>query len=162
MYVNNASIQGMNLNYYRSHLGQSLLEESPFEGTILDNITFGNSAITQDQIYWAMEKVGLTSFVKEQPNGLQTILYPEGKQIPHIISKKIVLARSIVGKPKLLVLKDPLDQFGKEEANSIMQFLTNPENGWALLVVSENDTWSDYCNGIVTMEKGKVVNEKYK
>jgi ABC-type bacteriocin/lantibiotic exporter with double-glycine peptidase domain len=162
MYVNNASIQGMNLNYYRSHLGQSLLEESPFEGTILDNITFGDTTISQDQIYWAMEKVGLTGFVKEQPNGLQTILYPEGKQIPHIVSKKIVLARSIVSKPKLLVLKDPLDQFGKEEAHRIMQFLTNPENGWALLVVSENDTWSDYCNGIVTMERGKVVNEKYK
>ncbi|MFX0556372.1 peptidase domain-containing ABC transporter [Maribacter sp. CXY002] len=162
MYVNNASIKGMNLNYYRSHLGQSLLEESPFEGTILDNITFGNASISQDQIYWAMEKVGLTSFVKEQPNGLKTVLYPEGKQIPYIVSKKIVLARSIVSKPKLLVLKDPLDQFGKEEANRIMKFLTDPENGWALLVVSENDSWSDYCNGIVTLEKGKVVNEKYK
>ncbi len=162
MYVNNASIQGMNLNYYRSHLGQSLLEESPFEGTIFNNITFGNTDLSQDQIYWAMEKVGLTSFVKEQPNGLQTILYPEGKQIPHIVSKKIVLARSIVSKPKLLVLKDPLDQFGKEEANRIMKFLTDPENGWALLVVSENDAWSDYCNGIVTLERGKIVNEKYR
>ncbi|RRQ50344.1 ATP-binding cassette domain-containing protein [Maribacter algicola] len=162
VYVNNASLKGMNLNFYRSHVGQSLLEESPFEGTILDNITFGDKSISEEQIYWAMEKVGLTSFVKEQPNGIQTIIYPEGKQIPYTISKRIVLARSIVIKPKLLVLKDPLDQIGKEEAEKIIQFLTDPTNGWALLVVSENDLWSKYCNGVVTLEKGKVVNEKYK
>ncbi|ASV30498.1 peptidase domain-containing ABC transporter [Maribacter cobaltidurans] len=162
VYVNNASLKGMNLNYYRAHIGQSLLEESPFEGTILDNITFGDKSISQEQIYWALNNVGLTSFVKEQPHGLQTIIYPEGKQIPYTISKRIVLARSIVNKPKLLVLKDPLDQIARDEAEKIIQFLTDPGNGWALLVVSESDLWSKYCNGVVTLEKGKVVNEKYK
>lgn len=162
VYVNNASMKGINLNYYRAQVGQSLAEESPFEGTILDNITFGDKSISQEQIYWALDKVGLTSFIREQPNGLQTIIYPEGKEIPYIISKKIVLARSIVGKPKLLVLKDPLDQFSREESEQIIQFLTDPKNGWALLVVSENETWSKYCNRVVTMEKGQVVNEKFK
>lgn len=161
VYINNASIKGVNLNYYRAHVGQSFAEESPFEGTLLENITFGDPDISQQQVYWALEKVGLSSFVREQPNGLQTVLYPEGKQIPYIISKKIVLARSIVAKPKLLVLKDPLDHFGQEEAHQIIKFLTDPSNGWALLVVSENEKWSTYCNGVVTLEKGRVVNEKY-
>ncbi len=159
VYINDSALKGMNLNYYRSHLGQSLPEESPFEGTILNNITFGDKTISQEQVYWALKNIGLTEFVKEQPQGLKTILYPEGKQIPYTISKKIVLARSIVRKPKLLVLKDPLDQFDKNEALRIINFLSNPENGWALLVVSENMLWADRCTRIITMEKGKIINE---
>ena len=159
IYINNISLKGMNLNYYRSHLGQSLPEESPFEGSVLNNITFGDKTIPQEQVYWAIEQTGLTQFVKEQPQGLNTILYPEGKQIPNTISKKIVLARSIVRKPKLLILKDPLDQFVTEEANRIMDFLSNSENGWALLVVSSNLRWANLCKRVITMEKGKITNE---
>ena len=159
VYVNGVSLKGMNLNYYRSHLGQSLPEESPFEGTILHNITFGDKNTTNEQVYWALDKVGLTEFVKKQPDGLNTVLYPEGKQIPYTISKKIVLARSIVRKPKLLILKDPLDQFNTEEANRILNFLSDSSNGWALLVVSENDKWIKKCSRIITMDKGRIVNE---
>lgn len=160
VFINDASLKGVNLNYYRSHIGQSLPEESPFEGTILNNITFGDKTIPQEQIYWALEKVGLTQFVKEQPQGLRTVLYPEGKQIPSTVAKKIVLARSIVRKPKLLILKDPLDQFKEEEAKEIMSFLSDPSNGWALLVVSANLKWADKCSRIITMENGRIINEK--
>ena len=160
IYINDNSLKGMNLNYYRSNLGQSLPEESPFEGSILNNITFGDKTISHEQVYWALKNVGLTEFVKEQPQGLRTILYPEGQQIPYAISKKIVLARSIVRKPKLLILKDPMNHFEKEEALKIINFLNDPENGWALLVVSEDIRWVDYCTRIVTMEKGRIINEK--
>ncbi|WP_036157092.1 MULTISPECIES: peptidase domain-containing ABC transporter [Maribacter] len=159
VYVNGVSLKGMNLNYYRSHLGQSLPEESPFEGTILHNITFGDTETTNEQVYWALDKVGLTDFVKKQPDGLNTVLYPEGKQIPYTVSKKIVLARSIVRKPKLLILKDPLDQFNSEEADRILNFLSDASNGWALLVVSENDKWIKKCSRIITMDKGQIINE---
>lgn len=159
VYVNGASLQGMNLNYYRSHLGQSLPEESPFEGTILNNITFGDKDTTNEQVYWAMEKVGLTEFVKRQPLGLKTIIYPEGKEIPYTVSKKIVLARSIVRKPKLLILRDPLEQFNKDEAKRILSFLGDPSNGWALLVVSENEDWASVCSRVITMDKGRIINE---
>lgn len=160
VFVNDVALQGMNLNYYRSHLGQSLSEETPFEGTLLNNITFGDANVTREDVYWALEKTGLTQFVKEQPQGLNTVLYPEGRQIPYAISKKIVLARSIVRKPKLLVLKDPLDQFGEAEAVTIMDFLTDPANGWALVIVSENPKWIERCGRIITMEKGKITNER--
>ncbi len=160
IYVNNASLKSVNLNHYRSHVGQSLPGESPFEGTFLDNITFGDESISHEQLYWALENVGLLDFVREQPNGLQTILYPEGQQIPFTISKKIVLARSIVRKPKLLILKDPLDQFNKKEATRIMNFLSDTNNGWALVVVSENLQWADHCSRIITMDKGRIINEK--
>ncbi len=161
IFVNNVSLKGINLNYYRAHIGQSLLEESPFEGTILDNITFGDASIPQEDVYWALEKTGLTQFVKEQPQGLKTMLYPEGKQIPATISKKIVLARSIVRKPKLLILKDPLDHFETGDAQKIMNFLTAPDRPWALVVVSQNTGWKGKCGRIITIENGKIKEERH-
>ncbi|MEM6892605.1 MAG: ATP-binding cassette domain-containing protein [Bacteroidota bacterium] len=160
IFVNNVALEGVNLNYYRSHLGQSLTEESPFEGSILDNITFGSKDISQEDVYWALENTGLTQFVKEQPYGLKTILYPEGRQIPYTISKKIVLARSIVRRPKLLILKDPLDQFNEHEAERIMDFITDPRNGWALVIVSENPKWTERCGRIITIENGRLIDER--
>lgn len=159
IYVNNVSLKSLNLNFYRSQLGKSLTEESPFEGSILENITFGDTEITEEEVYWALEKTGLTQFVKDQPYGLKTMLYPEGMQIPYVIAKKIVLARSIVRKPRLLILKDPLDHFNKDEALRIINFLTGPENPWALIVVSENAQWGQGCNRLITMNRGKLIPE---
>ena len=87
------------------------------------------------------------------------MLYPEGRQIPYVISKKIVLARSIVRKPRLLILKDPLDQFDMEETREIMDFLSGKDRPWALVVISQNDDWKKHCTRIITMEKGKIINE---
>jgi ABC-type bacteriocin/lantibiotic exporter with double-glycine peptidase domain len=161
IFINDVSLKGINLNYYRSHIGQSLIEESPFEGSILDNLTFGDPTVPQEDIYWALEKTGLTQFVKEQPLGINTILYPEGKQIPSTISKKIVLARSIVRKPQLLILKDPLDHFDPIEANQIMSFLTAEDRPWALVVVSQNFGWKGKCGRIITIENGKIKEESH-
>lgn len=160
IFINDVSLKGIHLNYYRSHLGQSLIEESPFEGTILENITFGDESISSEDLYWALEKIGLLDFVKQQPKGLQTILYPEGKQIPYTISKKIILARSVVRKPKLLILKDPLDQFNAEEAKKIMDFLADRSHSWALVVVSQNPNWVSRCGRIITMSKGRIISEQ--
>ena len=160
IFVNNISIKGINLSHYRGYLGQSLAAESPFEGTILNNITFGDETITTEEVYWTLESVGLLQFVKEQEKGLHTILYPEGRQIPYTITKKILLARSIVRKPKLLLLKDPLDQFHEDEAAKIMDFLVDPSNPWALIVVSENSKWASHCETIIQMDNGKIVSKK--
>ncbi|MGJ8684551.1 MAG: peptidase domain-containing ABC transporter [Nonlabens sp.] len=160
IYINNTDLRGVNLNYYRSHLGQSLTEETPFEGTLRENITFGNTEVTDEDVYWALEKVGLNEFLKKLPLGLKTVLFPEGKQLSYTVSKKIVLARSIVRKPKMLLLKDPLDQFDELESVRIMDFLTDKSNGWSLLVVSQNQDWLSKCSRVITLDHGKLIENK--
>jgi ABC-type bacteriocin/lantibiotic exporter with double-glycine peptidase domain len=159
IYVNDVSLKGINLNYFRSHLGKSMPGESPFEGTILENLTFGDRNIPMDRIYWVLEKTKLMDFVKEQPQGLNTVLYPEGREIPYTVGKKLVLARSILRRPRLLLMKDPLDHFRQEEAVEVMDFLTDPANGWALIVISENERWASKCGRVIEMEEGKIVKE---
>lgn len=156
LYVNNLSIQSLRINHYRSNLGLSLSEETPFEGTIRENITFGDTSITDEDIYDTFEIVGLTEFLKQQPKGLNTVIKPEGQQIAYTIAKKIILARAITKKPKLLILEDALDQFQQEETQKIINFLTDSARSWSLIVVSSNANWSAKCNKRIVLQKGKI------
>jgi ABC-type bacteriocin/lantibiotic exporter with double-glycine peptidase domain len=156
IYVNNLSLSSLYLNHYRSQLGLSLSEESLFEGTIRENLVFGNNRDKDDIIFDILDNVGLSQFLKEQPNGLDTIIFPEGKQMSFTIAKKIILARAIIKQPKIMLLEDPLDQFNLEETKSIIDYLTDEKRPWSLIVVSSKKSWSTRCNQIITLEKGEI------
>ncbi len=156
MFVNNLSMKGLHINHFRAHLGLSLSEEFPFEGSLRENLTFGDSSIIDDDVIEVLNVVGLTQFLKELPKGLNTVLYPEGKQISNTIAKKIILARAILKKPNILILEDALDQFSDLETKSIIDFLCRPTNPWALVVVSSNDYWKTYCDKIFYLKEGKL------
>ncbi len=156
IYVDNVSLSSLHLNYYRSQLGLSLSIENPFEGTIKENLTFGSTGISDDDIFKILKIVGLSQFIKEQSKGLQTILYPEGKQMSYTIAKKIILARAILKQPKVLILEDALDQFNVEETNSIIDFITLESHPWTLIVVSNNERWKNKCTQQITLENGEI------
>ena len=156
LYVNDNSIEGVFPNKYRAQIGQVLPEQTPFEGTILENITFGDPEISHEQLNATLKHVGLITFIKDQPNGINTMLYPEGRQISYTIAKKIVLARAIINNPKLLLLKDPLEHFEKEEAERIISFLTAPERPWALVVSTRNKLWQKHCTQTIQISEGNI------
>ncbi len=157
IYINNLSIESLLINEYRANLGLSLTDETPFEGTIRENITFGNKTISDTQIYEIFENLSLTEFLKQQPNGLNTILKPEGKQIAYTIAKKLVLERAIAKKPKLLIIENPLDQFHNDEANKIIDLLADAKQPWSLIVVSNNLSWDKKCNKRITLKNGEII-----
>ena len=158
-YVNDTSIRAVSLDYYRAAVGKVLPEQTPFEGSILENITLGNENISQEKLYWALKSVGLLNFIKEQPNGINSLIQSEGQRIPHTISRRIVLARAIVTEPKLLLIKDAFEYFEEGEASQIIEFLTAPERPWALIVASRNHLWKQNCNRIIQLENGVLTSK---
>ncbi len=158
LYVNDVSFRGIWPNKYRSSIGQVIPGQDPFEGSILENITFGNKDISNEYLREVLENLGLLPFIKEQPNGIQTMLYPEGQQIPYTVTKRIVLARAIINKPKLLLLKDPLDHFDATEAKQIIEYLTSSDKSWALVVSSRNSYWKKVADKRLKLNGGTIKN----
>lgn len=156
LYVNNTSIKGIWPNRYRQRVGQVLPEQQPFEGTILENITFGDTSIHEERVNEVLRNLGLLHFVKSQPKGLQTMLYPQGRQMPYSIAKRIVLARAIVHNPELLLLKDPLENFDPTEAKLIIDYLTDANQPWSIIVSSGNPLWRSYCTRTFKMNQGTL------
>ena len=160
LYINDTSIEGVLLNKYRAYVGQALPEQSTFEGTILDNITFGDTSISNEQLNTTLKNIGLVSFIKNQPNGINTMLYPEGRRLSFTDTKRIVLARAIIHSPKLLLLKDPLEHFEEDEAEKIISYLSAPERPWAIIVSTRSKQWQKHCTQTIVISDGIIKSEK--
>ncbi len=160
IYINDLSIQGMHPNSFRSKIGQVLPEQTPFEGSILENISFGNEEIPLERVNEVVKIFGLQTFVRQQVKGLHSTLFPEGQQIPHTISKRIVLARAIVHKPRILLLKDALEHFDASEARILMDYLVHPDRPWVLIVASNNKDWQVACSQYIKLEEGRIISKK--
>jgi len=157
VFVNEHNLKAIHLSHYRSHLGMSLDDEAPFEGTLRENLTFGNPHRSAAQIREVVEVVGLQAFVKSQPLGLDTMIYPEGKRLSSTDNKKILLARAILKQPQLLLLEDPLDDLSQEETKRIIDYLTASSQPWSIIVVSSNPYWSEKCHQTVTLANGEII-----
>ncbi len=158
-YINDDTYRKIDLNQYRSHIGTILYGETPFEGTILENITFNNPNIGHEQLKWAIDGVKLGPFIKSLPDGLQTRIFPEGKQLSSSNAQKILLARSIVNNPKILFFEDPLDKMDEGAAEEIIDFITDEKNKWTVIVSSKMPYWATRCSRIITMKKGRIISD---
>ncbi len=157
LYINDDTFNKINLKQYRSQIGTIIHGETPFEGSILENITFNDKSITAEDLKWAIEAVQLSPLIKTLPKGLDTKIFPEGKQLSSSNAQKILLARSIIHKPKILFYEDPTDNMDEEVANEIIDFITAEKNHWTVIVSSKNKYWKTKCNRQITMQNGEII-----
>lgn len=162
LFINDDSYRKINLNHYRSQIGTIIQGETPFEGTVLENITFNNPLIPYEDLKWAIESVKLGPFIKSLPDGLDTKIFPEGRQLSSSNAQKIILARSIVNKPKIVFYEDPIEKMDEDAANEIIDFLTDSKNNWTLIVSSKNSYWEQKCTRKITMKEGKIITDSKK
>ncbi|REH00372.1 ABC-type bacteriocin/lantibiotic exporter with double-glycine peptidase domain [Flavobacterium aquicola] len=161
-YINDDTFKKINLRQYRSQIGTIIHGETPFEGSILDNITFKDKTITSEDLKWVVTGLQLSSLVKSLPNGIETQIFPEAKQLSSSNVQKILLARSIIHKPKVLFYEDPTDTMDENVAKEIIDFLTSKEHNWTIVVSSKNPYWKTKSNRIITMEDGKIISDSKK
>ena len=158
-YINDDTFRKINLKQYRSQIGNIIHSETPFEGSILDNIIFNNPDCSDEDLKWALDGVQLTPYIKSLPKGLETQIFPEGQQLSSSNAQKILLARSIINKPKVLFYEDPTDAMDEKVANEIIDFITSDINKWTIIVSSKNPYWKTKCNRFLTMEKGQIISD---
>jgi len=160
LYINDENYKKLDLNQYRAQIGIVISDQVTFEGTIYENITFNNPAITPERLKWVIEKVMLDDDIKKLPKGLDELILTDSRQLPSSISQKILLARAIVNNPNVLFLEDPFDKIDLEQANKMIDFILSKENKWTVVVISKNEYWAEKCDRNLTLDKGKLISDK--
>lgn len=160
IYITDGYMNRLDEDHYKAHIGTLLQGETLFEGTIRDNIVFGNHEIDNDELKWALDNIGLTPFIKTFPNGLETDIRPGGRELSASDIQKILLARSIVHKPSILFLEDPTHKMDDVASAKIIDFILSPENNWTVIAVSKNTTWRSKSTRIITVGDGTIVNDQ--
>lgn len=156
---NGLSILSVNGNSLRQHIGYALSNNQIFHGSLLDNISMGRKTIKTQDVVDTIDFVNLGEFIQTLPLGLNTPLNAEGQRIPRSAINKIILARALVSKPKLLLLEDPLDHVPAIEKEVIVQKLTASSTPWSIIVTAVDPIWQKYISHSVHLVNGKVVSD---
>ncbi|MDF1697120.1 MAG: ATP-binding cassette domain-containing protein [Saprospiraceae bacterium] len=158
---NGLSIQSVNGNSLRQHIGYALSNNEIFQGSLLENIAMGRESISTQNVVNAIECVNLGDFIKTLPMGLNTRLDPEGQRIPRSAANKIILARAVVSDPSLLLLEDPLDHVPAIEKEVIIQNLTDSNKPWSIIITAVDKIWTKYIDHEVQLDRGRVISDTF-
>lgn len=149
----------LNRTALRSQIGDCLAQELIFQGTILENIAMGKGPVNFEEVRRVVAQLGLDDFIQRLPRGFDTVLEPQGRKLPAGIIRKILLARSIVDRPRLVLLEDVLDQMEPEERDRAIRFLRNKENGWTLVIASADESLAALVDRVVEIRNGCIVRD---
>ncbi len=154
--INDVSLRDLNIDAYRNIIGDNLLQDEIFEGTIEDNIMMGRNGIEFKEVINALKIVGLTDFIAQLTDGLQSNLLSAGTNYPKSIIQKILLARSFVQKPKLLIIDDFFYNMNQKENSLLLDYIFENKE-WALIMVTSQDSIMKRCDKICIMNNGNIV-----
>ena len=149
----------LNIALLRKMIGYSSSENDVFEGTIYENISMGWDEISLDDVIKACEPVGLLSYVQSLPEGFETMLLSEGKALSQSIKLKIILARCIAKKPKLILLDDNLSQLATITRKNFLEYLLDKERGWTLVAVSNDPEILKMLDRVIVIDQGEIIDE---
>jgi ABC-type bacteriocin/lantibiotic exporter with double-glycine peptidase domain len=138
------------------HIGDYVSQEELFDGTLLENVTIGRRGIKVEEVVRALDAVGLTEYVQQLPQGLTTRMVGGGMRVPGTIARKVIIARAIVGEPRLLLLDDFLMGVETKHKQDIMKYLLNKEHKWTVVVVSNDPLIMAEMGRIVLLKDGQI------
>lgn len=156
---NGVPVGNLELESLRQVIGDYSPEETIIPGSLIDNICLGHPDVTFEDIRWAMGIANLESWIKEQPSGFESELVAEGLNVPRSIRVRILLARAIIRRPRLLVLGSLLEQLEPGIKRSIMDGLTAEGRSWTLVVVSNDPNVARTCDRALVMRRGRIISQ---
>jgi putative ABC transport system ATP-binding protein len=103
-------------------------------GTIADNLRLGLRGVTIAQMQEAIECVGLGEAIRAMPDGLESRLITGGLPMPGRRRIRLLVARALVARPRLLLVDELLDGLDEATTSQLCEILTAPSRDWTLVV----------------------------
>lgn len=109
------------------------------EGTVEENVRMGRNDIPLEVIRDALDHVGILERVRELPDGLATHLVSTGAPLSPGQAGRLMIARAIVGRPRVLILDDLLDELDAEARGCVLDAVLASEATWSVLILGSHD-----------------------
>lgn len=149
----------LDLEELRAYIGSYLESEELFEGTLYENISLMRRSVSPEDVIWAVDKLGLDDFVNNSKEGLHCKIEPTGKSLSKSVAQKILLARSIVIRPKLLIIGNNLNNLSSLDKHGVIDFLCAKSSPWTLICSSNDAYVASRCNRVIYLEEGEIKEE---
>lgn len=138
-------------------IGDNLIKEEIFKGTLMENITLGKPYISLDEVKKMSAVVGLQDFVSNQQFGYNTMMLPEGRNLPKSTRLKIILTRSLVGKPNVILIENSFNQLNEKDKTSFINYLKRTNS--TVVVISNDVHVAKLFERIIVLKDGAIMSD---
>lgn len=139
----------------RSAIGDYLSQEDLFLGSVYENLTMGKD-IGMDRIREVVKNMHLIDYINQLPKGFDTLLYPQGIGLAESTVQKLLLARAILNRPKLLVIEENIDAIDKKQKSEIIAYLADRSNKWTTIIATKDEQIISRSDKIMELKEGEL------
>ena len=157
IYIDGKNINDINLSVYRHNISVVPQNSILFSGTIRENITYGLEHYTEQQLQSVVEMANLNEFIKDLPNGLDTIIGEHGDKLSGGQKQRITIARALIRNPKILILDEATSALDNISEYHVQKAISSSIKGRTTFIVAHRLSTIRDADRIVVMDNGVAV-----
>ncbi|XP_013148516.1 PREDICTED: multidrug resistance protein homolog 49-like [Papilio polytes] len=152
-------LRELNVRHLRNHIAVVGQEPVLFAGSIKENIRLSNPSCTDEEIIVAAKQAYCHHFIKNLPEGYDTMIGERGAQLSGGQKQRIAIARALVRRPKILLLDEATSALDSHSEAKVQRALDAAAHGRTTVMVSHRLATVLNATRIVFIEKGEVVEQ---
>ncbi len=155
--IDGQDVRSVTQRSLREAIGIVQQEVYLFDGTIAENIAYGNPHATMAQIESAAEKANIAEFIKTLPDGYETQVGERGTRLSGGQKQRIAIARVFLKNPKILILDEATSALDNESEHAVQESLASLSRGRTTIVIAHRLSTIKDADEIATIDAGRVV-----
>jgi ATP-binding cassette, subfamily B, bacterial len=142
---------------YRRRLAIVHQEVDVFNGTLLDNLVYGNPQASFEQVQAACAIAKIDDFIQDLPQGYATIVGERGVRLSGGQRQRLGIARALIVDPDVLIFDEATSNLDYESERSIQQAMRSLLGTRTLLIIAHRLSTVREADQIVVLDKGQIV-----
>lgn len=157
--IDGNDLKDFNRNELREMLGMVLQDTWLFNGTIMDNIRYGNLSATDEEVIEAAKAAHVHHFIKTLPNGYNMILNEDASNVSQGQKQLLTIARAILADPKILILDEATSSVDTRTELAIQKAMDNLMNGRTSFVIAHRLSTIKDADLILVLKDGDIIEQ---
>lgn len=157
--IDGIDIKKIKIESLRKAIGQMLQDVFLFSGTIKTNIRMREESITDEEIIEACKYVNADKFIEKLPNGYDDIVRQRGNNFSSGQRQLLSFARTVVHKPKILILDEATANIDTETEVLIQDSLEKMMNIGTMIIVAHRLSTIQHADNIIVLQKGVIIEQ---
>jgi len=157
--VNGKSLTEEELLLYRNSISYVAQEPFLFHSSIRANLLMVAPKATELELWQALSFAAAEHFVKQMPEGLDTVIGDRGIRLSGGERQRLVLARAILRKPAILILDEATSALDSENEQKIQQAIDRLKGKMTIIVIAHRLSTIRNADKVLVLESGKVIQE---
>ena len=154
--VDNKQIEFNNTESYRKLFSYLPQENFFINGTIKENITFGDENVNKNKLMKALDDVNCLSFVKKLKNNINHIMSENGKNFSLGQLQRLALARALYFDNEILILDEPTSSLDPKAEKKFLLLIKKLKKEKTIIIISHRNQPLKRCDVIYKLKRNKL------